>query len=79
MICPNCKQEMKEGYLLNPDQPVQWIPQKERPSCLRGCLAHGAVKLGGGGFWRGYQAVAWYCSPCGFVLVPAKSSHSQNN
>ena len=34
MRCPYCQKEMQRGYIPNGSQPVQWIPDGERPSVL---------------------------------------------
>ncbi|MBE6946138.1 MAG: hypothetical protein E7459_08640 [Ruminococcaceae bacterium] len=72
MICPNCKKTMDEGYFCNPAQPVQWIPKEASPSLFRTGVAKGAVKMGDGGYFRGYRAAAWYCRYCRLVITPAQ-------
>ncbi len=73
MKCPCCQREMHRGYLSNSNQPVQWIPEGNRPSFWKTGVAEGAVVLGTSSFWRGYRAAAFYCPSCKTVTIPVKS------
>ena len=45
MKCPYCQEEMQLGYIPNGGQPVQWIPNGERPSVLSFSIAEQGVPL----------------------------------
>ena len=75
MECPYCKKEMKQGYLHNRRQPVQWIPEDSSPSALAFKAAKGSVSLrhkptSGIG---GYRAEAYYCADCRVVLAKTEN------
>ena len=72
MKCPYCKTEMRSGYVHNPGQPVQWIPDGQRPSPWRNGFARNAVQLGEASFWRESKATTFYCPSCDIVIIPAK-------
>ena len=67
MKCPYCQKEMRSGYIPNGGQPVQWIPDGERPSMLAFSTAEKGIPLLGG-FKplkaNGYMAQAHYCADC---------------
>ena len=56
MKCPYCGAEMNKGYFHNDGQPVQWIPEGQKPSVWRGQLAKASVPLGQGSWLKGYRA-----------------------
>ena len=70
MKCPRCEREMRKGYLIDREAPVQWIPENEKPPFFKGTLADGAVQLGSGSFWKNYKADAYHCPTCKFVVIP---------
>ena len=70
MKCPCCEREMRKGYLIDREAPVQWIPENEKPPLFKGTLADGAVRLGGGSYWQNFKADAYYCAACKFVIAP---------
>ena len=72
MKCPYCEREMKKGYLLDREAPIQWIPEGGKPSLFKGTLADGAIQLGGGSYWKNYRADADYCTNCKCVILSAK-------
>ena len=72
MKCPRCQREMRNGYLRNSDQPIQWIPEGRKPSIWKMGVADGAVVLGTDSFWQGYRADASYCPSCKIVIIPAE-------
>ena len=45
MKCPYCQKEMQPGYIPNGGQPVQWIPDGEKPSVLSFSIAEQGVPL----------------------------------
>ena len=45
MRCPYCQKEMQRGYIPNGSQPVQWIPDGERPSVLSFSVTEQGVSL----------------------------------
>jgi len=67
---------MLTGYIPNWSQPVQWIPDGERPAGFAFSVADQGVPLvnqfkplkAGG-----YQAEAHYCPGCKIVIAPVKS------
>ena len=72
MECPYCRKNMESGYIPNGQQPVQWIPDGEKPSMFsfstspKGitlCNKFSPLKA------NGYKAKAYYCSHCGIVLA----------
>lgn len=76
MKCPCCQEEMRLGYIPNWVQPVQWIPDGERPSLLSFSIAKMGIPL----MNRfkpftayGYKAEAHYCPRCRLVIAPAKA------
>jgi len=73
MKCPYCEREMKKGYFIDREAPIQWIPEGSKPGLFKGSLAEGAVQLGGGSFWKNYSATAWYCPACKIVTVPVET------
>lgn len=75
MKCPYCQEEMRLGYIPNWAQPVQWIPEGERPSMLSFSTAKMGIPLVNQ--FRpltayGYRAEAHYCPGCRLVIAPAK-------
>ena len=73
MKCPYCGREMRKGYIIDREAPVQWIPENQKPPLFKGSLADGAVQLGGGSYWKNFKADAYYCAVCNFVIVPVAS------
>ena len=71
MKYPYCEREMRKGYLIDREAPVQWIPENEKPSLFKGTLAEGAVQLGSGSYWKNYKADAYYCPVCKTVIIPS--------
>ena len=76
MKCPYCQEEMQLGYIPNGGQPVQWIPNGERPSVLSFSIAEQGVPLINQ-FKplkaNGYKAEAHYCSNCKVIIAPTKN------
>ena len=72
MKCPYCERQMRKGYLIDREAPVQWIPEGQKPPLFKGSLAEGAVQLGGGSYWKNYQAESYYCPSCNMVIAPVK-------
>ena len=72
MKCPYCSLEMRKGYLIDREAPIQWIPEGEKPPLFKGSLANGAVQLGSGSYWKNYRAEAHICPSCKNVIIPAK-------
>ena len=75
MNCPYCSQEMAAGYIPNGDQPVQWLPDGEKPSVLAFTTAEKGVALVNkfAPFKaNGYKAAAFYCKECKFVIAPTE-------
>lgn len=72
MRCPYCQKEMQRGYIPNGSQPVQWIPDGERPSVLSFSVTEQGVSLVNQ-FKplkaNGYKAEAHYCSDCKVASV----------
>ncbi len=76
MKCPYCQKEMQRGYIPNGSQPVQWIPDDERPSFLSFSVAEQGVPLVNQYKplkANGYIAEAHYCSACKVVIAPTKT------
>lgn len=77
MKCPYCKNEMLLGYIPNGQQPVQWIPDGERPSLFSFVTSGTGVSLDNKFSplkVNGYKAIAYCCIDCGIVLAPTKDS-----
>ena len=72
MKCPACQREMRKGYFIDREAPIQWIPEGSKPSIWKTDVADGAVVLGGGSYWKNYRADAFYCHTCRFVVTPIK-------
>ena len=72
MKCPACQKEMRKGYFIDREAPIQWIPENSKPSIWKAGVADGAVAVGGGSYWKNYKADAYYCSFCRFVVVPVE-------
>ena len=75
MKCRCCGKEMKKGYINNPRQPVQWIPEGKKPAFWNGQMAEDAIRLSA---WylpsfNGYNANAWLCENCQTITIPLKS------
>lgn len=72
MKCPYCQKDMEQGYISNWSQPVQWIPEGEKPSLLSFAPAEKGVALINQ-FKplkaHGYKAEASYCSKCKIVIA----------
>ena len=76
MKCPYCQEEMQLGYIPNGGQPVQWIPNGERPSVLSFSIAEQGVPLINQFKplkTNGYKAEANYCSNCKVIIAPTKN------
>lgn len=75
MRCPYCNKEMLSGYIPNDDQPVQWLPDGERPSLLAYTTAEkGVTLMSKYALLIGYKATAFYCKECKIVIAPIKSN-----
>ena len=72
MKCPACQREMRKGYFIDREAPIQWIPEGSKPSIWKTGTAEGAVTLGDGSYWKNYKAEAFYCPSCRFVITPVK-------
>ena len=75
MKCPYCQNEMQPGYIPNAGQPVQWIPNGEKPSIFTFTVAgHGIPLLNQFKPLKanGYIAEAHYCPTCKLVIAPTK-------
>lgn len=72
MKCPCCEMEMRKGYFIDRESPVQWIPEGSKPALFKTGVAEGAVVLGGGSYWKNYRADAYYCQACKVIIVPVK-------
>ncbi len=75
MKCPYCQKEMRKGYIPNWAQPVQWIPEGDKPSIFSFSAAQRAILLINQ--FRplkayGYKAKAYYCSKCKIIIAPTK-------
>ena len=73
MKCPACQREMRKGYFIDREAPIQWIPEGSEPPLFKTEVAEGAIALGGGSYWKNYKADAFYCPYCRFVVVPANN------
>lgn len=75
MKCPYCGMEMQAGYIPGGCQPVQWLPEGNRPPLFHFAVAEHGVALANQ-FEplkaNGYRAQAHYCSNCRIVLAPIK-------
>lgn len=72
MECPYCKKEMKPGYMYNGRQPLQWIPEDEKPSAFAFGTAKGSISLQHKPTFpaiNGYRAEAYYCADCRVVMA----------
>ncbi len=70
MKCPYCNHEMRSGYIRNSTQPIDWIPDGEKPSVWKGAHAPEGVPLQGeGSYWKGYRATVCYCAHCKVVVA----------
>lgn len=77
MKCPYCKKEMTSGYIPNGQQPVQWIPDGEKPSLFSFSTAEKGVTLNNKFSplkANGYKAAAFYCCDCGIILALTENS-----
>ncbi|MBQ7005176.1 MAG: MarR family transcriptional regulator [Clostridia bacterium] len=74
MKCPYCSKEMLSGYLYNGSQPLQWIPEGEKPLFFNFDVAHYAVELKNkfSFFKGGYRAETYYCDRCHVVISKTK-------
>ena len=75
MKCPYCGTEMQAGYIPNGSQPVQWIPEGERPSLISFSVAEQGVPLINQFKLfkaNGYKAAAHYCAKCRIIIAPTK-------
>lgn len=75
MKCPYCGMEMQAGYIPNGSQPVQWIPDGEKPSLFSFSIAGQGVSLINQYKplkANGYKADAHYCPKCKVVIAPIK-------
>ncbi len=69
MKCPYCDREMLSGYLHNPNQPLQWLPEDARPALSTFAVAEDAVRLPGKLKFSGYRAAAHHCPGCKIVIA----------
>lgn len=75
MKCPYCQKEMQFGYLQNGSQPVQWLPDGEKPSMFSFSKAENGVELVNKFAplkANGYKAEANYCPACKVVIAQTK-------
>lgn len=75
MKCPYCQKEMQLGQISNWSQPIQWIPDGQKPSLFSFSVAKNGISLINQ-FKPlkayGYKAEAYYCSKCKIVIAPTK-------
>lgn len=75
MKCPYCDKEMLSGYIPNGDQPVQWLPDGEKPSLFAFKTAEKGVALRNRFALlqaNGYAAAAFCCEKCKIVIAPTE-------
>ena len=76
MKCPYCQEEMQFGYIPNGQQPVQWIPDGEKPSYFSISVAEQGIPLINHLKplkANGYKAEAYYCTKCKVVIAPTRN------
>ncbi len=74
--CPYCGKEMASGFIPNGQQPVQWIPDGEKPSFFSFSKAEKAVTLNNKFSIlkaNGYKAEAYFCIHCKIIISPIDS------
>ncbi len=71
MTCPYCNRDMRLGYLHNVSQPIDWIPEGEKPSVWKISHAPKGVPLAGdtGSYWTGHRIPAHHCPHCKIVMA----------
>lgn len=77
MKCPYCNSEMLSGYIPNGNQPVQWLPDREKPSLFSFTIAGKGVALVNEFAplkANGYKATAFYCAECKIVIAPTEGA-----
>jgi len=76
MKCPYCQKEMLPGCIPNWSQPVQWLPDDEKPAAFAFSVAEQGVPLNNQ-FKplqaHGYRAEARYCPDCKVIAAPTKN------
>lgn len=75
MKCPCCKNWMLSGYIPNGGQPVQWIPDGQKPAFFSFTTTERGITLVNkfSPFRTGgYRAKAYYCADCKLVIAPTK-------
>ena len=68
---------MAAGYITNGQQPVQWIPDGEKPSMFSFSTSDKGISLNNKFSplkANGYKAEAYFCAECGIVLAPINAS-----
>ena len=81
MKCPYCEKEMAVGYIPNGSQPVQWIPDGEKPSHFAFSTSENGITLNNTFSLlkaNGYKAAAYCCIDCGIILALTENSKLQN-
>ena len=76
MKSPYCQKEMQLGYIPNGSQPMQWIPDDERPSIFSFSIAEQGVPLVNQFQpikMNGYKAEAHDCPDCKVIVAPTKN------
>lgn len=72
MKCPQCGEEMAEGYFYNGQQPIQWLPRGVMPARLCFTKREKGVDLKNRfSFFKesGYTAEAYHCYACHIVVA----------
>ena len=80
MKCPYCKKEMASGYIPNGQQPVQWLPDGEKPSFFSFSTSEKGIALNNKFSplkANGYKAIAYCCIGCGIVLAPTEHAEQK--
>ena len=75
MKCPYCQKEMQLGKISNWLQPIQWIPDGQKPSLFSFSVAQNGISLINQSKLLkvyGYKAEAYYSSKCRIIIAPTK-------
>ena len=67
MDCPYCGKTMQSGRIVGNDFRLHWLREGERDSIWR--FSDKGIRLGERSWFKTAQTDAFYCEPCGIIIV----------
>lgn len=67
MKCPYCSEEMQKGRIVSGDFRLHWLKEGERNTIWR--YSDKGLRLGEWSWFKAAQTDAFFCEPCGKIIV----------